>query len=63
MTRERRNEAQTEIAAKRWRYILHLAQTNSGPEIARILGVSTQRVYQLMKKAQEHEGVTNGRAT
>ncbi len=45
-------ESQTVKALPRWEYILHLAETMDAPEIAKLLGVSRQRVYQLLRKAK-----------
>ncbi len=49
-------EGQTRVALPRWQYILHLSQTMDAPEIAKLLGVSRQRVHQLVKKARERCG-------
>ena len=45
-------EARTAAALGRWRYVAHLAETMNAPEIAKLLGVSRQRVYQIVKLAQ-----------
>ena len=57
------NESQTAQAKPRLAYILLLAETMDAPEIASLLGVSRQRVHQLVKKAralQKLPGFENG---
>ena len=45
-------EERRRVALPRWRYVAHLAETMNAPEIAKLLGVSRQRVYQIVKLAQ-----------
>ena len=57
------NRAKKDAASGRWKAILELSKGHSAAEIAAIMGLTRQRVTQLLAKAEAYFGQGDGQRT